>query len=127
MPLESREADRIRLTHMLDAARQALSFARNRRRYDLDADAMLRRAVLHCIQEIGEAASKVSAAGRARAVDVPWKQIVGMRQRLVHDYFEINLDLVWLVLDRDLVPLTQALETVLAVWDQPGAGGQTGA
>ena len=75
---------------------------------------MFRRAVVNCIQEIGEAASRVSRPGRLAAPKLPWPQIVGMRHRVVHAYFDIDHDLVWEVLDRDLKPLVTALELSLA-------------
>ncbi|MCY2951590.1 MAG: DUF86 domain-containing protein [Planctomycetota bacterium] len=108
------DADRIRLRHMLEAARDALQFAGGRQRSDLDSDRLFRRGVLDCIQEIGEAAVQVSPECRDRVPGVPWRQIVGMRHRLVHVYFDINLDLVWEVLARDLDPLAQALKLALA-------------
>jgi uncharacterized protein with HEPN domain len=106
-------ADRIRLTHMLAAARQALEFAAGRTRTSLDSEPMYRRAVVHCIQEIGEAATRVTPEGRQASPGLPWKQIVGMRHRVVHAYFNIDLDLVWEVLARDLRPLVAELEQVL--------------
>ncbi len=106
-------ADRVRLTHVLAAAREALQFARDRERVHLDSDPMFRRAVVHCVQEIGEAAARVSEETRARAPGIPWTQIVGMRHRLVHAYFAINADLVWEVLQRDLGPLVAELEKLV--------------
>ena len=111
--------DRVRCQHMLEAAEQACMFAENRSRAALGTDAMLTRALVHAIQEIGEAASKVSDAGRARAPEVPWPKIVGMRHRLVHDYFEINHDLVWAVVERDLPLLIAALNKAFATWPLP--------
>lgn len=108
--------DRIRAQHMLDAARQACEFAAGRKREDLDTDAMFARAVVHAIQEIGEAASKMTAAGRTRLGDVPWVKIVGMRHRLVHGYMAINYDLVWLVVERELPPLMESLTHAFADW-----------
>jgi uncharacterized protein with HEPN domain len=113
MPRDPFSDDRIRMHHMLDAAREALEFSRGRERRDLDTDRMYRRAVVHCLQEIGEAAARVTPAGRTLAPWVPWQQIVGMRHRLVHSYFDINADLVWEVIDRDLAPLVHALQPVI--------------
>lgn len=95
-------ADRIRLAHMLAAAEQALEFTRGRARENLATEPMFCRAVVNCIQEIGEAAGRVSPATRVQLPSLPWPQIVGMRHRMVHVYFDIDLDLVWEVLDRDL-------------------------
>lgn len=99
---------------MLEAAQHALLFAQGRSRIDLEVDAMFRRATIHCLQEIGEAAAQVDEPTRLAIPQLPWKQIVGMRHRLVHVYFAINLDLVWEVVVRDLPPLVEAVEAALA-------------
>lgn len=112
-------SDRIRLEHMLIAARQAAAFMANRTRADLDLDPMLSRAVLHALQEIGEAASRISEATRARSPSLPWTQIVGMRHRLVHVYWSVNMDLVFEVIARDLTPLISAVESLTAQWPLP--------
>ena len=101
---------------MLDAARQALTFCRDRKRSDLDDDPMLRRALVNCIQEIGEAASKTTGPARARVAGVPWQKLIGTRHRLVHDYAGINLDLLWQVVEQELPSLIEGLETALAAW-----------
>jgi uncharacterized protein with HEPN domain len=82
--------DRWRIAHMVEAAEQALSFVRDRQRSDLDQDPMLCLAVTRAVEIVGEAAAQVTDAGRAELGDVPWRQIVGMRNRLVHAYFDIN-------------------------------------
>jgi len=64
--------DRVRIQHMLDAAEHIVSFVEGRSRRDLDNDVMLVRALMNAVQEIGEAAARVSHAGRQRAPDVPW-------------------------------------------------------
>jgi len=80
--------DRIRIQHMMDAARQAIGFTQDKSRKSLDAEPMLARALMHAILEIGEAASRTSEIGRSRAPNVPWAQIVGMRNILIHVYWE---------------------------------------
>lgn len=109
-------SDRVRLQHMLDAAREALSFAKGRSRSDLDTSPMLRRALKDCIQEIGEAAAKVTDATRARASSLPWNQIVGMRHRIVHVYYDIDPNALWEVVEQDLPVLTEAINAVLQAW-----------
>jgi uncharacterized protein with HEPN domain len=99
---------------MLDAARQALEFSAGRDRRTLDTDAMFRRAVINCIQEIGEAAVRITPEARALMPAMPWRQIIDMRNRLVHVYFNINLNFVWEVLERDLQPLIDGIEAALA-------------
>ena len=108
------EDDRIRLQHMLDAARKAARLAAGRSREELDAeDDPLAAALVHWICVIGEAASKVSS-GTCSAVDgIPWPDIVGMRNRLIHAYFDINLDIVWDILSLDLPKLDRELEYLI--------------
>jgi uncharacterized protein with HEPN domain len=105
--------DRIRLRHMLDAAREAAALAKGRTRSDLDTDRALALALVKCLEMLGEAAARTSPAGRALAPGLPWPEIVGMRNRLIHAYFEIDYDRVWDTVETDLPPLLQALETAL--------------
>lgn len=87
--------DRWRVRHMVDAAEQALAFVQGRQREDLNTDAMLRLALTRAVEIVGEAAVQVTETGRNECPDVPWPQIVGMRNRLVHAYFDINADILW--------------------------------
>ena len=98
---------------MLDAAREALSFVADRERRDLDADRMLVLALVKSIEIIGEAGARVSDEGRDAAPGVPWPEIVAMRNRLVHVYFDVNLDVVWETVRQDLPPLVAALQGAL--------------
>ena len=84
------KSDRVRLQHMLDAAREALSFVREKTREDLDQDRLLVLALVKAIEIIGEAAYQVSSETRSQIPEVPWEDIIGMRHRLVHAYFEID-------------------------------------
>jgi len=105
--------DQIRMRHMLDAAREAVSFARGRSRADLDSDRLLALGLFKCIEIVGEAAARITPDTRRRHPQIPWADIVGMRNRLVHDYFAIDLDQVWLTVTSDLPPLITALEGML--------------
>lgn len=105
--------DRIRLQHMLDAAREALSFVQGRSREDLNRDRLLVLGLVKAIEIIGEAAYQVSEGTRTKLPDIPWEDIIGMRHRLVHAYFDINLDILWRTVQDDLPPLVSALESAL--------------
>jgi uncharacterized protein with HEPN domain len=87
--------DAIRIRHIVEAAQMAQGFVEGRRRADLDTDTMLLFAVVQVIQIIGEAASRVSPERRAATPSVPWAGIIGMRNRLVHVYDEIDHEVVW--------------------------------
>ena len=106
-----RDADR--LQDMLDA----IAAIRRRAmggRDAFDADEMLQVWCLRHIEVIGEAAARVSEEVRARHPDVPWQEIVGMRNALVHGYFDVDWQEVWNVVDRDLGLLKDSLERALA-------------
>lgn len=90
-----RDEDRVRLQHMIEAAESAIQFVAGRERSELDTDRMLLFAVIRAIEIIGEAASKISEEIRAGNGGIPWKAIIGMRNRLIHAYFEINTETVW--------------------------------
>jgi uncharacterized protein with HEPN domain len=100
---------------MQDAAIEAMSFIENRTRKDLDRDRMLALALVKDIEIIGEAAGRVSADCKASSPQVPWLQMIGMRNRLTHAYFEIDLDIVWQVVTDDLPPLIAELEKIIAM------------
>jgi uncharacterized protein with HEPN domain len=104
--------DTIRLRHMLDAAREAVEFAYNGNRADLNSDRKLVLALVKDIEIIGEAAYQISPATRNRLPDIPWDDIIGMRHRLVHAYFDINLDILWKTVQEDLPPLIEKLERI---------------
>lgn len=105
--------DRWRVAHMVEAAEQALAFVAGRRREDLDSDAMLRLALTRAAEIVGEAAAQVTGAGRTELPAVPWPQIVGMRNRLVHACFDINRDILWDTLQLALPPLIAQLKPSL--------------
>ena len=104
--------DRIRLKHMIDAIKSALRFAEGKTRADLDTDEMLRFARVQAVQIVGEAATRVSGQTRAAMPLVPWADIVGMRNRLVHAYFDVDPDILWSTVRRALPPLLTQLEGV---------------
>lgn len=108
-----READAIRLRHMLDSAEAAVGFARNRSRADLNDDSMLSFAIVRAIEIVGEAASKVSQEAQVACPGMPWASIVGMRNRLIHAYFDIDLDRVWETITDDLPALIEELRAII--------------
>jgi uncharacterized protein with HEPN domain len=96
--------------HMLDTARKATSKIAGQAREEFDRDENLRLALAHLIQVLGEAARRVSPAFQQAHPEVPWKQIVGMRHKVVHDYLQVDFDIVWAVVTADLPPLIADLE-----------------
>ena len=95
---------------MLAAAREASTFAAGKKESDLTHDRQLTLALLKCVEIIGEAAAHVTEESRGRYPLVPRVDIVGMRNRLVHNYFEIDLSLLWTTVVDDLPELIALLE-----------------
>ena len=98
---------------MLDAAREAVAFSAGRGADELAEDRVLTLALVKCIEIIGEAASKVSAATRDSYPGIRWADIVSMRNRLIHVYFAVDLNRVVDTISGDLPPLIAALERAL--------------
>ncbi len=105
--------DRTRLRHMLEAAREAVQFCENRTRVDLETDRMLSLAVVRLLEIIGDAANGVSRGFQDDHAAIPWRGIGGMRNRLVHGYFDVDLDIVWETVRNDLPALISKLEPLL--------------
>jgi len=100
--------------HMLDMARKAADKIAGKTREDYDRDENLRMALAHLIQILGEAARHISPALQKSHPEIPWKQIIGMRHKVVHDYLHVDYDIVWAVITTDLPPLIAQLETFVA-------------
>lgn len=111
------------LRDMLDAAAEALERAEGYDRSAFLADRDKQLALMYLIVQIGEAASHVHERTRAQMLGVPWRQVVGMRHRLVHHYFEVQPDLVWDVVENDLRGLIQEVERYLAAYGPEGERG----
>lgn len=105
--------DLIRLRHMWEAASSAIEMASGRARPDLDQSIMLSMALTRCLEILGEAASRVTPDTRAQFPAIPFGQIVSMRNRLIHAYFDVDLDIVWTTVKDDLPALLGALDDAL--------------
>jgi uncharacterized protein with HEPN domain len=102
---------------MLDAAREAISFAKNRTRKDLDNDRMLSLSIVKSIEIIGEAASKVTDETKNECSEIPWANIIAMRNRLIHACFDI--DRVWDTIVDDIPSLIDTLEKLISSEELP--------
>jgi len=101
--------DRVRIRHLVDAAVTAGQFIEGRERGDLGTDEMLRLALTKLVEIVGEAAKQVTEEGRAELPDVPWAAAARTRDRLVHHYFDIDLDVLWATVTEDLPMLLSML------------------
>lgn len=108
--------DDVLLVDMLTAARDAVAFLEGCSYEQFQEDRMRQLAVAKAVEVIGEAASKLSEPFRSEHSELPWRQIIGMRHRLVHDYFGLDLEQIWRTVHGDL----PSLITVLNQWVSGG-------
>lgn len=109
----SQKNDRVYIQHMIDNSDKAINFTQDINRQDFDNDEKLRLALTHLLQIIGEAARRISPEFRSNYPQIPWKEIVGMRSKVVHDYLNVDEDIVWQTIKHDLPPLVLELEKIL--------------
>jgi uncharacterized protein with HEPN domain len=102
-----------RVRHLLDFAARAARFTDQKTRQDLDSNEILAFAVIHLIEMLGEASRGVSPEFRKRYPEVPWEQISGTRNRLAHGYLDVDLDVVWTIVSRDIPSLIKKLKQIL--------------
>lgn len=104
--------DRVYVGHMLDLARKAVALLGSKSRAEFDRDEATLLALTHLVQTLGEAARHVSGGFQESHASVPWKEIVGMRNKVVHDYLDVNPDIVWDVVKNELGSLIDKLEKI---------------
>jgi uncharacterized protein with HEPN domain len=97
---------------MLDHAREAVAMAESRSRSDLDGNRMLQLALVRLIEIVGKAAARVSESVKDQLPSIPWREIVGMRNRVVHGYDAVDLNVLWDTITVDLPLLIDQLEEV---------------
>lgn len=109
----SRENDLERLQHILDAAQKALSYGTGLTFEDLKHDELRVLALARLLEIIGEEASKVSTETQSEHIDIPWTQMIGMRNHLIHGYFNVDLNIIWETLVNNLPSLITRLQQII--------------
>jgi len=109
----SRHDPIVSVQQMLDHATEAVEMTRGRTRADLDTDRMLNLSLAPLVEVVGEAASRVPEEFRVRHPNVPWRQTVGMRNRLIHGYDTVNFDILWAIINKDFPPLIEQIRTII--------------
>ncbi len=105
--------DLTRMRHMLESSGEALALIKDKSRQDLDAERILSLALVRLLEIVGEAASRVSPTTRREFSDIPWTQMVSLRNRLIHGYDAVDMDVLWEILTKDLPPLIVQLHNIL--------------
>jgi len=107
--------DELRIRHIIDAAEEAIAFCSNRSRQDLHQDRMLNLSLVRLLEIIGEAARGISPEFRNSHPEIVWKKMAGLRDRLIHGYFDVNLDVVWETITEDLPPMVAKLRNIVVL------------
>ena len=109
----SKHEDHVRLRHMLEHAKEAVSMTEGKSRFDLDTERQLNLALVRLMEIVGEAAARVSPDFQDAHANIPWMKITGLRNRLIHGYDEVDFDILWNIIKNDLPLLISNLETIL--------------
>jgi uncharacterized protein with HEPN domain len=107
--------DKIRLHHILDEANEACQYVEGLSFDEFRKDGKTVRAVIRSIEVIGEAASKLSLEFRKEHPEVPWNKISGMRNHLIHVYFDIDYHIIWQTVKENLHPLIDQIQSILNI------------
>ena len=97
---------------MLDHVMDAMAMVQGKKRSDLNNDRMMELSLVRLVEIIGEAAARVGTNSREKYPSIPWLQIVGMRNRLIHGYDAVDLDVLWDTITDDLPPLIDELKKI---------------
>jgi len=117
-PLDPRERDLVKCEDMRIHAERARRFMGTRSLEEFLSDEMLQAAVIRCVEVVGEAARQVSEDTRRRATEIPWTQIVGMRNILAHDYGALDLERVYSVVMKEMTELLEHINKLISSLEQ---------
>jgi uncharacterized protein with HEPN domain len=103
----------VALRQMLSHAREAVSICKGKSRFDLDSNRLLNLALTRLIEVIGESANRVPHAIQNEYPELPWLQMIGARNRLIHGYDSVDFDVLWMIVENDLPSLITHLQKIL--------------
>jgi len=98
---------------MLDHAREAVEMSCHKKRSDLDSDRKLNLALVRLVEVVGEAAARISKDVQNQHPAIRWAEIISLRNRLIHGYDSVDLDILWTIIQSDLPELILQLEEIV--------------
>ena len=114
--MANRDVDRLK--HMLDSTDAILSFVKGKRRASLDKSRLLVSAIIRELEILGEAAARISEKTRKQFPELPWNKLIGMRNRLIHAYFDVDHNIVWKTAKEDLPTFRDILESIISLFEK---------
>ncbi|HEY4483441.1 MAG TPA: DUF86 domain-containing protein [Candidatus Paceibacterota bacterium] len=109
--------DKAYLQHIAEAVLKIDKYTKNATETTFVQDEMMRDAVVREFEIIGEASRRLSDLSRRKTEEIPWSQVIAMRNKLSHEYFGVDFKAVWAVVQRDLSPLSRAVTKLLSEMD----------
>src|ERR1700734_5825 len=113
----TRHDPKISFQQMRDSVQEILSLTKGKSRADLIKDRVLNLALTRLLEVVGEAATRIPDDLRQKFPGFPWAQIIGLRNRLIHAYDQVDLEILWEIVSEDLPPLSQQLEKIVQNWE----------
>ena len=110
----SRHDPLITLQQMKSNCKEIINLSRGKDKNEIESNRLLCLAIVRLLEMLGEAANRVPEDIREENPDIPWIQIIGLRNRLIHGYDDIDLDVIWMIIVQDLPSLCTKLENLLA-------------
>ena len=110
--------DEVYLLDMLIAARKTLKFVEGIDRNEFDDNEVIQNAVMRPLEIIGEAASRISIPFRKAHPEIQWKEMIGLRNRLIHEYFRVEFGAVWDTIQKDIPKLIKSIEPLVPKEDE---------
>lgn len=107
------------LLDMLQSAQLAVRYLADADQAAFESDPLLQDAVARRLEVLGKAAARVTEQTRSAYPDLPWREMVGMRNRIVHEYFQVDLEVVWNVVRRELPALIDRIQAIVPALDDP--------
>lgn len=111
--------DLTRLRHIIDAAQEAIGYVQDISWEEFSISRPLQHSVVRCVEIVGEASSRVSKGLRESNPQIPWTDIIGMRNRIVHAYYDIDIGIVWKTATEDLPALLPEMEAAVEKLSRP--------